>query len=202
MYGTSIASESSLTGFVVGLDFSPLHQRVCSGIWDPTMPESDYEFWIPRNFENGKCLFGRKMKYLRRKREASCFNQEMDDKKYYVDTCACIEDDWECDYGYYRRIEGSPCVPIANEFNNNNNNINKLVLRRTVHLIFLSLLRIVNSSTCSLRGIGRYLGITVRVELISLLSKCHALRFRRLIRNRRKLKQPLQLIIQINCTGI
>lgn len=89
---------------------------MCSGSWDPTMPESDYEFWIPKNFENGKCLFGRKMKYIRRKREATCFNQEEMDKKFYVDSCPCVNDDWECDFGFYRRMEGGPCIPIADEY--------------------------------------------------------------------------------------
>jgi len=69
-----------------------------------------------KNFENGKCLFGRKMKYIRRKREATCFNQEEMDKKFYVDSCPCVNDDWECDFGFYRRMEGGPCIPIADEY--------------------------------------------------------------------------------------
>jgi hypothetical protein len=77
VYGQS----KNMSGVIVALDFAPLHQRVCSGIWDPTMPESDYEFWIPRNYENGKCVFGRKMKFIRRKRDASCFNQEETDRR-------------------------------------------------------------------------------------------------------------------------
>ena len=40
------------------------------------MPESDYEYWTPKNFNGDKCLFGKKLKYLRRKREAQCFNPE------------------------------------------------------------------------------------------------------------------------------
>ncbi|CAD8167582.1 unnamed protein product [Paramecium pentaurelia] len=116
LYGQSRSQENQLKGYVVALNFQTLHQRVCSGAWDPTMPESDYEFWIPKNFESGKCLFGRKIKYIRRKREAKCFNQEEIDKKFFIETCPCIEDDWECDFGFYRKIEGGPCVPIADKF--------------------------------------------------------------------------------------
>lgn len=45
-------------GIILNVDFSTLHKRTCSGIWDPTAPESDYEFWIPKNYEDGKCFFG------------------------------------------------------------------------------------------------------------------------------------------------
>lgn len=36
--------------------------------------------------------------------------------RYFLETCPCIEDDWECDFGFYRKIEGGPCVPIADKF--------------------------------------------------------------------------------------
>lgn len=34
-------------GIVINIDFTSLHQRVCSGSWEPGTKESDYEFWIP-----------------------------------------------------------------------------------------------------------------------------------------------------------
>ncbi len=40
------------------------------------MPESDYEFWTPMNYVGDKCLFGKSVKYLRRKRKSKCFNPE------------------------------------------------------------------------------------------------------------------------------
>ena len=43
---------SYLKGVLVAFDFTSLHQRVCSGQWDPTMPESDYEFWSPTNYKD------------------------------------------------------------------------------------------------------------------------------------------------------
>lgn len=31
----------------------------------------------------------------------------------FIDVCECTAEDWECDYGFYRKIDGGPCVPIA-----------------------------------------------------------------------------------------
>lgn len=36
--------------------------------------------------------------------------------RYFIETCECVEDDWECDFGFYRKIEGGPCVPISDAF--------------------------------------------------------------------------------------
>ncbi|CAD8113365.1 unnamed protein product [Paramecium primaurelia] len=103
-------------GIILNVDFTTLHQRICSGIWDPLDPDSDYEFWIPKNYENGKCLFGQKFRHTRRKRDAKCFNQQSYDKLQYIDSCECTIEDWECDYGFYHKIDGGPCVPIASLF--------------------------------------------------------------------------------------
>jgi hypothetical protein len=59
-----------LLGYIISLDFAKLHKKTCYGAWDPTMPESDFELWTPVNFEKDKCVFGKKIKYIRRKREA------------------------------------------------------------------------------------------------------------------------------------
>ncbi|CAD8127468.1 unnamed protein product [Paramecium sonneborni] len=103
-------------GIILNVDFTTLHQRTCSGIWDPLDPDSDYEFWIPKNYVNHQCLFGQKYRYTRRKRNAQCFNQQEHDKIHYIDSCECTIEDWECDYGFYRKVDGGPCVPIASLF--------------------------------------------------------------------------------------
>jgi len=89
---------------------------VCSGAWDPTSKNSDYEFWIPTNYKGDKCVFGRKIKYVRRKREAECFNPEEYDKKLFVDQCECTEEDWECDFGFYRSPVNDSCIPLNKTF--------------------------------------------------------------------------------------
>lgn len=53
---------------------------------------------------------------MRRKREAACFNSEEFDKKMYIDRCNCTEEDWECDFGYYRKKGNGTCVHISSEF--------------------------------------------------------------------------------------
>jgi len=54
----------------VAVDFAPLHERTCVGEETPGAENSDYEFWIPSSgAKNSKCLMGRKVAYVRRKRE-------------------------------------------------------------------------------------------------------------------------------------
>lgn len=38
------------------------------------------------------------------------------DKKFFIESCPCVDDDWECDYGFFRQIEGGPCIPIADKY--------------------------------------------------------------------------------------
>lgn len=122
MYGKKTNLESGSEGVIFFLDFSTLKQRVCSGLWNPGAEESDYEIWIPGSMEEKKCLFGKRMKYVRRKRNAYCFNGEDYEKKNIVDFCPCVEEDWECDFGFYRKEGSKDCVPISSEFEHKLNN--------------------------------------------------------------------------------
>jgi hypothetical protein len=103
-------SGSNLKGVVIGLDFSPVHQRWCAFPNKPDTPESDYELWTPNGKISPQCLMGRTTTYVRRKREAQCFNKEEFDKWYFFEICQCTEADWECDVGYTRSSTGS-CLP-------------------------------------------------------------------------------------------
>ncbi|KAM3137134.1 vacuolar protein sorting/targeting protein PEP1 [Paramecium bursaria] len=115
-YYNIIGYDQENKGIIVYVNFNKLFPRVCTGIWDPTDPDGDYEMWMPHSFENGRCLMGQKYRFVRRKREAKCFNQQSQDKLYYIDRCNCTEEDWECDFGFYRKINGGKCVPIASMF--------------------------------------------------------------------------------------
>lgn len=42
--------KNKMVGVVIALDFSQLHQRVCSGHWAPGSQSSDYEYWYPINY--------------------------------------------------------------------------------------------------------------------------------------------------------
>lgn len=122
IYGKKATSTGVFEGVIILVDFSSLKKRVCSGIWNPGSEESDYEVWVPGSHDQGKCLFGKRMKYVRRKRNADCFNGEDYEKKSIVDFCPCSEEDWECDYGFYRKIDSNECVPISSEFEHRINN--------------------------------------------------------------------------------
>lgn len=68
-------AEGATATTVIGLiDLSELHTRGCVGSEHPDRPNSDYEEWIPTNFQGEQCVFGKKYKYVRRKPTAKCFN--------------------------------------------------------------------------------------------------------------------------------
>eukprot|EP01006_Ploeotia_vitrea_P035092 TRINITY_DN65833_c8_g1_i1.p1 TRINITY_DN65833_c8_g1~~TRINITY_DN65833_c8_g1_i1.p1 ORF type:complete len:891 (+),score=515.98 TRINITY_DN65833_c8_g1_i1:350-2674(+) len=98
-------------GVLVYLDFAELHMKECRGHDAPNSDSSDYETWTPSDGRlGGKCLLGHKVSYTRRKRASKCFNPEEHERKQLLDHCACTEEDFECDYGYYRKIDGGACV--------------------------------------------------------------------------------------------
>lgn len=106
---------NNMRGYVVSLDFTKLHQRVCTGHWDPLDEESDYEFFTPRNFDNQKCVFGSRVKYTRRKSDAACFNPQEFDTINDISPCDCTEEDFECAFGFYRD-DDNKCVPMSKKF--------------------------------------------------------------------------------------
>jgi len=109
-------------GIVVGIDFSSLHKRNCQGIDSPDSFDSDYELWSPNDESNPKCLMGKRVTYLRRKREAECFNTQQFERKLFIENCECTEEDWECDLGYERKDKG-PCIEIKSLQNINQNQL-------------------------------------------------------------------------------
>lgn len=91
-------------GVVVHVDFEGLHERECIGHDQPDAHDSDYEKWSPSDRRlNGKCLMGRTVTYIRRKREAQCYVPEAFERPVAAQNCACTASDFECDYGYERR---------------------------------------------------------------------------------------------------
>ena len=103
VYGESTKGK----GVIVSLDFEAFHAKSCQGHDKPNEESSDYEIWTP-TATGSKCLLGRKISYVRRKREAQCFNGEEFERPTFVENCACTEEDWECDLGYAREKDG-PC---------------------------------------------------------------------------------------------
>jgi len=103
------------SGVLVFVDFGELHERTCQGYDAPDSQASDYETWSPSDGRlGGKCLMGHKVTYTRRKREAQCFNPEEIEHQSFQEHCACVIEDFECDYGYMRKTQNGPCEKDPN----------------------------------------------------------------------------------------
>lgn len=101
-------------GVVISVDFDSLHERTCRDPEHPDDPNSDYEKWSPNGVVSEKCLMGHQSTYIRRKRDARCWNPEQWDRWFSFENCECTEEDWECDLGYERAKDGT-CVSQTNE---------------------------------------------------------------------------------------
>ena len=93
-------SVNTTQGIVFSIKFN---KKICHGIWDPNTSESDYEAWIPDS-----CVLGKRMSVVRKKREASCFNPEID--RPVIETyCDCDERDFQCDFGFTLNATSGTC---------------------------------------------------------------------------------------------
>lgn len=111
VYGETKMKKGQKKGVVIGIDFTSLHEPQCKNADQPDTKESDYEKWTPNDGRGGKeCLLGHKVTYIRRKREAQCYNGLDFERKILVENCQCTEEDYECDVGYERAGPGEPCV--------------------------------------------------------------------------------------------
>jgi len=105
--------QDDSVGVMIYIDFAELHEmRTCSGHDAADSASSDYETWSPSDGRlGGKCLMGHRVSYTRRKRASQCFNPEDHEREQFIENCPCTAEDFECDYGYKRKIEGGECVP-------------------------------------------------------------------------------------------
>jgi hypothetical protein len=111
VYGESTTKKGKKKGVAIGLDFSSLHEPQCRNPDNPDSSDSDYEKWTPNDGRAGKdCLLGRKVIYIRRKRDAACYNGQQFERKITVENCQCSDEDYECDVDYERAGPGEPCV--------------------------------------------------------------------------------------------
>jgi hypothetical protein len=109
-------------GVILGLDFSSLHEPQCRNPDSPNTDDSDYETWSPNDGRAGhECLLGKKVVYVRRKRQAECFNGLTFERKTDVKFCDCTDEDYECDYGFARSYINDPCTPIDKSTKNQTN---------------------------------------------------------------------------------
>lgn len=113
VYGETMTKKGKKRGIVVGLNFASLNERRCNNPEEPDSQNSDYEKWSPSDGREGhSCLLGKKMIYIRRKREADCFNGQDFERKSLVEYCTCTNYDYECDEGFTRPSHSESCTPI------------------------------------------------------------------------------------------
>ena len=74
------------TGLIVAMDFNDLHEANCKGSSAPDTQESDYEYWTPNDGRHGnQCFLGRKVSYVRRKKDSACYNGEKFETQQFID---------------------------------------------------------------------------------------------------------------------
>eukprot|EP00004_Rigifila_ramosa_P027818 TRINITY_DN9197_c0_g1_i1.p1 TRINITY_DN9197_c0_g1~~TRINITY_DN9197_c0_g1_i1.p1 ORF type:complete len:806 (-),score=145.71 TRINITY_DN9197_c0_g1_i1:13-2169(-) len=114
LYGSGVGSES-LSGYLVHLNFEGLHERKCQGADAAGSPDSDFELWSPSDGSGtSECLLGRITSYVRRKRDAACYNDVDFERSDVRDNCACTAKDFECDFGYARSEQDPDTCVVAN----------------------------------------------------------------------------------------
>lgn len=102
---------------IYNLNFESLHEKACANLQYAGAADSDYEVWTPYNGRPGQpCLMGRRVSYVRRKREAECYNGLKYESIQNIDHCKCTEEDYECDFGFGRNSKepNSPCIALTN----------------------------------------------------------------------------------------
>ena len=83
-----IALDNEMNTQVVTLDLSNIHLRQCNS--------DDYEEWTPNDGRiDEKCVLGRTMVYVRRKRDAQCYNPNETEHLKSTTNCVCEKEDWE-----------------------------------------------------------------------------------------------------------
>mmetsp|Transcript_14973 Transcript_14973/g.47169 ORF Transcript_14973/g.47169 Transcript_14973/m.47169 type:complete len:873 (+) Transcript_14973:76-2694(+) len=105
LYGTR-----NEAGVMYHMDFEALGQPLCKGVWAADSVSSDYETWSPSDGKNSeKCMLGRQVTYTRRKATSECFNGEQFERPVGKKSCACTEEDYECEMGFTRQVGSMEC---------------------------------------------------------------------------------------------
>lgn len=105
VYGTR-----GTAGVLYHLDFQPLGQPLCKGIWAADSVSSDYETWTPTDGRSSdSCILGRQITYTRRKASSECFNGEKLERPVVKSNCVCTEENFDCEVGFSRKIGSVDC---------------------------------------------------------------------------------------------
>jgi photosystem II stability/assembly factor-like uncharacterized protein len=97
--------------FTVALDFSALADRERECNFSEEKPENeDYYLWEPRHpAQDNNCLFGHISTYHRKRDDAKCHNGRTPLPQLHEikSNCSCTRSDFECDYNYEMKPDGS-----------------------------------------------------------------------------------------------
>ncbi|OAQ91967.1 vacuolar protein sorting/targeting protein 10 [Purpureocillium lilacinum] len=86
--------------FSVNLDFTGLANKACEFKKD-SQADSDYYLWSPKHpLQDDDCLFGHVARYLRKKADRKCYNEQSIQRLYDHKDCQCSRRDYECAYNY------------------------------------------------------------------------------------------------------
>lgn len=95
---------------VYSIDFDGIFPRQCELKEDGT---ADFEKWYARweDRTNPSCIMGHKQYFWRKKNEAKCYvGNKYNEQTALEETCVCTRADFECDYNFVKRSDGT-CVP-------------------------------------------------------------------------------------------
>ena len=68
------------------------------------------------HWHSSTCIFGHRIKYLRRKRESRCFNPDIITDHDILELCECSDVDYECDFGFAADTITGDCLPMNDNF--------------------------------------------------------------------------------------
>ena len=97
--------------FTVALDFNALQDRERECTFSEEEPDNeDYYLWEPRHpLQDSNCLFGHVSTYHRKRHSAHCHNGKTPLPQLHEikSNCSCTRSDYECDYNYEMKPDGS-----------------------------------------------------------------------------------------------
>ncbi|KAG6039311.1 hypothetical protein E4U41_002980 [Claviceps citrina] len=96
----------------VNLDFSGLADKPCQYKEDSDA-ESDYSLWTPKHpLQSDDCVFGHKARYLRKKPDRKCYNEQNLKRLVDYENCECKREDFECAYNFEISDNSGQCTLV------------------------------------------------------------------------------------------
>jgi len=114
---------------IIALDFNGFNKKPCIKGSEIGNEDSDYELWSP--WHSKHCLLGERTVFVKRKAERDCVNGMEFERLYQTETCACTEEDWECDKGFYRKKGSCERKEFVDDFEKQKENCQDFIVIRS-----------------------------------------------------------------------